>query len=135
MPLNQRIWAYVWLLFILFALLGAHYYVYRFSFHPLNPFQVTRALVFASILWCSVLLVSMLLRLGWARYVMATWVVIAMIGFIMAMLMMNSQSVDPLPEPTHAVLKGLFFYALALVPLGISNALRRFLAPRTAGGK
>ena len=48
-------------------------------------------------------------------------------------LMMRSQSVDPLPEPTHAAIGGLVLYAVALIPLGKSRSLRRFLAPKTAG--
>ncbi len=135
MPLKQRIWAYVWLTFITCMLLGAHYYSYWFSKDPYNPFQVTKALVFTSMIWCAVLLIGMLLRHGWARYGMAVWVILAIAGFVMAALMMNSQSVAPLPSATFNAVKGVVFYALALLPIWLSNSLRRYLGPKTAGGK
>ncbi len=135
MPLKQRIWAYVWLAFITCMLLGAHYYLYWFSNDPFNPFQVTKALVFASIIWCVVLLIGMVFRNAWARYGMAIWLILAMAGFVMAALVMNSQSVAPLPAATHNVMKGVAFYIIALLPIWLSNSLRRFLAPKTAGGK
>ncbi len=132
---NHRVRAFLWFVFILCALSGAHYCFYRFSFHPLNPFQITRGLTFASTLWSSVLLLAMVLHYAWARYVLIAWLVLVMFGFGMATLMMNSQSVATLPEPTKAALLGLLLYAVALTPLGFSRSLRRYLAPRTAGGK
>jgi len=33
----------------------------------------------------------------------------------------------------HLVIGGLILYAVALVPLGVSRALRRYVAPREAG--
>ena len=134
MPTNQRIWAYAWIFYIVCTLLGAHYFVYRFSFHPLNPYQVTRALVFASIIWCTVLMIGMIFRYAWTRYVLVAWLIITIVGFLAAMLQMNSQSIASLPMPTHDVIKGVFLYALAIAPLIFSRALGRFLAPRTAGG-
>jgi hypothetical protein len=134
MPKRQKVYAYLWLLFIFCVLGCAHYLFFRFGFHELNPFPITRGLAFASALWSTALLLAMVLRRGWARYVLIIWLVMAMLGYGMAVLMMNSRSVNPLPEPTHAVILGMVLYAVALIPLGISRALRRFLGPRTAGG-
>jgi hypothetical protein len=125
-----------WLwLFTIFCLLGlAHFLFFLFSFHELNPYPITRGLTFASALWSTVLLLVMLLRQGWARYVLMAWLVLAIVAFGLAILMMNSQSVRPLPEPTKAAVAGLSLYALALIPLAALRSLRRFLEPRTAGG-
>jgi hypothetical protein len=134
MPKRQKVYAYLWLLFILGLLGVAHFLFFRFGFHEMNPFPITRGLAFASTLWSTALLVAMALRYGWARYVLIAWLAVAMAGFAMAVLMMNSRSVKPLPEPTNMVIAGLILYALALIPLGVARSLRRFLAPRTAGG-
>jgi len=134
MQKNQKFQAYLWLAFILCVLAGAHFLFFSFSFHELNPFPITRGLAFASALWSTALLFAMLLRHGWARYVLIAWLVMAMLAFSLAILMMNGQSVKPLPTPTNTALLGLGLYALALLPLGVAHSLRRYLAPRTAGG-
>src|SRR5437016_833885 len=132
---KQRIRAYLWLVFIFFTLAGANYFFFRFSFHQMNPLPMTRGLTFGSAIWSAVLLVAMLFHRAWARYILVTWLVMAMVAFAMSTLMMNGQSIAPLPEPTKAAVAGLALYALALVPLGISRSLRRYLGPRTAGGQ
>jgi hypothetical protein len=76
----------------------------------------------------------MWLRLGWARYVLIAWLVVAIVAYGLTTLMMNSQSVKPLPEPTRIAIAALLLYAAALAPLGASRSLRRYLTPRTAGG-
>jgi len=134
MPKNHRIRAYLWLAFIFCTLAGAQYFFFLFSFHQLNPFLITRGLTFGSTLWSTVLLLAMLFGRAWARYVLIAWLLMAMVGFGLATLMMNSQSIGALPQPTKFALIGLALYAMALTPLGISRSLRRFLAPRTAGG-
>jgi hypothetical protein len=134
MTKHQRIRAYLWFFFIFCTLGGGHYLFFLFSFHPLNPLPLTRGIAFASALWSTVLLLAMLLHKAWARYVLIIWLVVAMLAFGLAMLIMNTRSVEPLPGPTRNVILGLALYALALTPLGVSRSLRRYLAPRTAGG-
>ena len=94
-----------------------------------------QGLTFGLALWTTALMVAMCMRLGWARYVLIALVVAAIVGIGLTVLMMTSQSVNALPEPVHAALGGLGLYMLALVPLGASRSLRRFLAPRQAGGR
>lgn len=134
MPPHYKLRARLWLVFICGALCGAHFLFFRFSFHELNPFDLTRGLFFASALWSCALFVAITLRLGWARYALIVWLVVAMLGFGLMVLMMNSRSVKVLTEPTNAAVIGLGLCALALVPLGVSRSLRRYLAPRTASG-
>jgi hypothetical protein len=125
----------MWLAFIGVALLIAHYFLFRFSFHPLNPFPLMRGMTFGLALWTAALMVAMCMRLGWARYVLIALLTSAIVVFGLAVLMMTSESVNALPEPIHAAAGGLGFYAVALFPLGASRALRRFLGPRQAGGR
>jgi hypothetical protein len=126
--------AYLWLAFVGGALVVAHYFLFRFSFHPLNPFPVMRGLSFGLALWTAALMIAMCMRLGWARYVLIALLASAIVFFGLAAITMTTESVNALPEPIHAAVGGLGFYAVALFPLGASRALRRFLAPRQAGG-
>ncbi len=130
----RKIRPFLWLIAILGVLSAGHYLFFRFSFHELNPYPITRGLAFGSALFSTVLVCAMARRLGWARYVLIAWLVVASVAFGMTILLMNKQSVNPLPEPTKEALVGLGLYVLALIPLGTSRSLRRFLAPRTAGG-
>lgn len=134
MPKRQKIFAYLWLLVTAILLGLGHFLFFHFSFHELNPFPITRGLCFASRLWSTALLIAMVLRHAWARYVLIAWLVVAIAGFSMATLFMNSRSAKPVPGPTQTAVAGLVLYALALIPLGAARPLRRFLAPRTAGG-
>lgn len=125
--------AYLWLAFIGGALLGAHYFLFRFSFHPLNPFPVMRGLTIGLVLWTTALMVAMSMRLGWARYVLIALLTSAIVGFGLGAIMLSTESTSGLPDAVHAAVVGLGLYAVALFPLGASHALRRFLAPRHAG--
>lgn len=126
--------AIVWFILILCALCGGHYLFFQFAFYPMNPFPITRGLAFGSFLFSTVLWVAMLLNKGWARYVLNIWLGIAIFAFGLAMLVMNTRSVEPLPVPTKQVILGMALYALAMTPLSASRSVRRYLAPRTAGG-
>lgn len=107
---------------------------FRFSFQPLNSYPITRGLAFGSALWSTVLVFAMAFRLGWARYVLSAWLVLAIAAFGLVVLQINKESATPMPEVTQEAVIGLALYLLALIPLGFSHSLRRFLAPRTAGG-
>lgn len=131
---KKKLRARLWLLAVLVVLAAANYLLFQFSFHEMNPFPITRGISFGSSLWSLALLIAMWLRLGWARYVLVTWLVLVILVQGLFVLRMNSQSVNPLPEPTRIALIGLGLYALALVPLGASSSLRGFLGPKTAGG-
>lgn len=134
MSQSRKVLPYIWLL-VIFCVLGVgHVLFFRFSFHPLNPFPITRGLAFGSALWSTVLVVSMAFRLGWARYVLSAWLVLAMSCFSLVVLQMNKLSSAPISDATQEAVFGLVLYALGLIPLGLSHTLRRFLAPRTAGG-
>lgn len=132
---NHRLWAYIWLAFIFCFICAGQYFFFRFSFDALNPIRVTRGLAVASTLWCGVLMSAMLLHRAWARYILITWLVFSMVAFGAGLLMMNSQSIAKLPQPTKAAVIGLMMYAIALIPLGMSRSLQRYLAPRSAGGE
>jgi hypothetical protein len=132
---RHKLRARLWLCFIFCALTGAHYFFYRFSIHPLNPYAVTRGLTFGLVVWTAVLLVAMWLRHGWARYVASSVMVLAIFGFGFAVMMLNRQSANPIPDATQEVLGGLVLYVIALVPMAGSQSLRLFLAPRTASGR
>jgi hypothetical protein len=134
MQRHSKVRARLWLTFIFCALAAANFLLFQFSFHPLNPFPITKGLTFGSSLWSAALILGMWLRLGWARYVLIAWLAVAILAFGLTALMMNSRSVKPLSEPTRVVIGALGLYALALVPLGMSRSLRRYLTPRTAGG-
>lgn len=131
---QYRVRAWLWFAFMFCTLGAGHYLFFRFSFHPLNSLEITRGLAFGTTLWSTVLLIAMMMHRGWARYVLATGLVLAILAFGMAILVMNSRSIVPLPGPTKMAVLGLVCYALALVPLGVSTSIRRYLAPRTAGG-
>ena len=135
MPTNQKVRAYLWLAFIAIMLAGANYLFFRFSFDLQNPFPLTRGLAFGSSLWSVVLLVAIALRNAWARYLLSSLLVFAMVCFGLADLMINTRAVIPLNSLTRNVVVALVLCAFALYPLGFSRSLRRFLAPRTAGGK
>lgn len=154
---HRKLRARLWLVFIFCALAAGNFLFFRFSFHELNPFPITRGLAFGSSLFSAALIVALWLRLGWARYVLSAWLALAMFGFGFAVLMMHSRSsrpvpvpaqtakvvadrvaavvsAIPLPEPTKEAVLGLLLYGVALVPLGLSRSLRRYSVPRTAGG-
>jgi hypothetical protein len=131
---KKKLRARLWLLAVLVVLAAGNYLLFLFSFHELNPYPITRGIAFGSSLWSLALIIAMWLRMGWARYVLATWLVLAIVLQGLFILRMNSQSVKPLPEPTKIALIGLGLYALALIPLGASRSLRGFLGPKTAGG-
>lgn len=131
---KKKLRARLWLLAVLVVLTAANYLLFQFSFHEMNPFPITRGIAFGSSLWSAALLIAMWLRMGWARYVLVTWLSLAIVLQGLFVLRMNSQSVKPLPEPTRIALIGLGLYALALIPLGASTSLRAFLGPKTAGG-
>jgi hypothetical protein len=131
----QRIRPYLWLFFIICTLGGGHYLFYKFSFEPLNAMPMTRGLTFGSALWSAVLVLAMLLHKGWARYVLIVWLVFAMALFGLATLLTNTNSLMTVRGPTLDAMSGLALFALALAPLGASRSLRRYLAPRTAGGR
>jgi hypothetical protein len=130
----RKIRPYLWLIAIFCVLGVGHYLFFRFAFHELNPYPITRGVAFGSALWSTALVFAMALRLAWARYVLIVWLSIAFTIFGMTVLLMNKQSIQPLPTPTHEALIAMGMYALALVPLGVSRSLRRHLSPRTAGG-
>jgi hypothetical protein len=134
MQRQVKIRARLWLLFIFLVLAGGHFLFFRFSWDPMNPYPLTRGLTIASTIWSTVLASAMMMRRGWARYVLAAWLVFAMTGFGLATLMVNKQLVQMLTRPTQEVIAGLCLYGLALTPRGISRSVRRYLAPRTAGG-
>ncbi len=92
-----------------------------------------RGVTFGLALWTTALMVAMCMRLNWARYVLIALLSSAILGFGLGAIMMTTESVGALPAPVPAAIGGLGFYAVALFPLGASNALRRFLAPRQAG--
>lgn len=134
MSKSQRIRPYLWFFFIICTLVGAHYLFFQFSFHPLNAMPMTRGLTFGSALWSAVLLLAMLLHKGWARYVLIVWLVVTMTLFGLAALLTNTDSLMSVRDPTLDAMGGLLLCALALAPLGVSRSLRRYVAPRTAGG-
>lgn len=121
-------------MFVIFLIItGAHYFLYKFSFDRLNNYEVSKGLFVGSVIWTSVLLVAMWLRYTWARYVMITMICLSMAGFASLAMMVRSESVNPLPQLMKLVVYGAGLYAVALVPLSASVALRHFLGPKTAG--
>jgi len=96
----------------------------------MNTYPISRGMTFGCTLWTTVLLGAIWLRYAWARYVLAALICVAIIGYGTIILILRSESVAPLPTATRAVVSGMFLYALALVPLGASHALRHFLGPR-----
>jgi hypothetical protein len=77
----------------------------------------------------------MWLRYGWSRYVMITMICFAMVGFSGIALLVRGESIDPLASLMKLVVLGVFFYAVALIPLSVSSSLRVYLGPRTAGDR
>ena len=112
---------------------GAHYFFYKFSSDRLNNYPISQGLTFGCVLWTTVLFVAMWLRYGWSRYVMITMICFGIGGFSLLAMLVRSESVDPLPRLTKLVVCGAALYALALIPLSASSALRHFLGPKTAG--
>ncbi|MEI9895662.1 MAG: hypothetical protein WDN28_17685 [Chthoniobacter sp.] len=129
--LHARLW--IGLAFLL--LTGAHFLFYRFSFDHLNNYPISQGLTAGCVLWTSALLVAMWLRYAWSRYVMIVMICGALAGFSVIALMVRSESVNALPQLMQRVAGGLVLYALALIPLSASRALRNYLGPRTAGDR
>jgi hypothetical protein len=77
----------------------------------------------------------MWLRHGWARYLLIALICLGIISYSGIALVLQSESIDSLPELKRLVIYGLLLYTAALVPLGGSRALRSYLAPRTAGDR
>ncbi len=134
MSTPRKIRPYLWLIAVFCVLGVGHALFFRFAFHELNPYPITRGVAFGSALWSTALIIAMALHLSWARYVLIGWLAAAFMVFGMVVLLMNKHSAIPLAGPTQDALVGMGLYALALVPLGISRSLRRYLGPRTAGG-
>ena len=99
----------------------------------MNTFAVTRGLTFGCVLWTTVLLIAVWLRHAWARYVLITLICLAILVFGLLALTLAKETVDSIPLLVRMVTAGLVLYALALVPLGGSRSIGRYLAPRTAG--
>ena len=129
----RKLKARLWLTLIFLILSGAHYCFYRYSIDPLNSVAVMRGVTFGCVLWTSVLLGVVWFRQAWARYLLIALVCLAIIGFGVSALVLGNESSQPLPNLMHLVIGGLILYAVALVPLGISRSLQRYVAPREAG--
>jgi len=132
---RRKIRARIWLCVILLLTTGAHYYFYRFSVDRLNTYPIAQGITFGCVLWTTVVWGAMWLRYNWARYLMVALLCLAIISFSWIALLIRGESMNPLPELTRLVVYGLMLYAVALIPLGASHALRSYLAPRTAGDR
>jgi hypothetical protein len=93
----------------------------------------TRGLTFACVLWTSVLLLAVWRRHSWARYFLIVFLCLAILTFGLTALVLVKDTIEPLSAAVRMVVGGLALYALALVPLGISRSLARYVGPRTAG--
>lgn len=132
---QQRIFAYLWLVYIAGMLCGAHYFFYRYAFHPLNSIEATRGMMAGAVLWTTVLYIAMVRHFGWARYGLAITVALILVGIGWTVMVMNTRSVQSIPGATKAAIAAMALYGLSLVPLGVAGSLRRYLAPLTAGGR
>jgi len=132
---RRKIRARIWLCVILLLITGAHYYFYRFSIDRMNTYPIAQGITFGCVLWTTVVWGAMWLRYNWARYLMVAVVTLAIISYSWIALLVRGESMNPLPELTRLVVYGLMLYAVALIPLGASRALRSYLAPRTAGDR
>jgi len=129
---KRKLWAKIWIAVTFLLLMAAEYFFLRFCRDSMNTYlAISWGMTFGCTLWTTVLLGAMWMRYGWARYVLVTLICLAIIGFGAIILVMRSESVAPLTTATRAVVIGMFFYAMALIPLGASHALRHFLGPRT----
>jgi hypothetical protein len=115
------------------VLMGGNFFLYRFSTDSLNTYGSTLGITIGSALWATVLLGAMWFRNGWARYVLGTLVCLAILWYSGVILVLRGETVVPMPNATRAVVEGLLCYAVALIPLGASHALRDFLGPRSGG--
>jgi hypothetical protein len=130
---RNKIRARIWLCITFLLITGAHYYFYRFSIDRLNTYAISQGLTFGFVLWTTVVLGATWLRHGWARYLLIALLCLGIVSYSAIALLLQSESIDALPEMKRQVIYGLLLYTAALVPLGASHALRAYLAPRTAG--
>lgn len=130
---QRKIRARIWIFVIILLVSGAHYFFLKFSYDPLNNYEISKGLTFGCIIWTTVLFGAMWLRHTWSRYVMITMICFGMIAFCLIAMTVRSESVNPLPQLMKLVVYGVGLYAVALVPLSASSSLRHFLGPKTAG--
>jgi len=130
---KRKFKARIWVCLVFIILTGAHYCFYRFSSDPRNTIALSRGLTFGCVLWTSVLLIAVWLRHGWARYFLIVLLCLAIFAFGLTALVLVKDTIEPLSEAVRMVVMGLALYAIALVPLGISRSLARYVGPRTAG--
>lgn len=130
-PPNWKLRARLWIGVLFLLLAGADYMLLRFSYDPFNPIPLLTGLAILSALGSKVMLIGMWRRLPWARYALATLLVLSIAGFSMVLFYIAGGN---LPRPQGLLKKpvlGIALQALALVPLARSRSIRRQMHPMT----
>ncbi len=131
---KRRLWARINIVVVLVLTMAAQYFFYKFSTDKMNVYPISLGITAGCAIWTTVLLVCMWLRFGWARYILIVMLCLAILFFAGILLLLKSESILPVPTATKAGLLGLVLYVIALIPLSVSQELREFLGPKSAGG-
>jgi hypothetical protein len=121
--------AKIWLVVIFMLLRLADVGLVFFAWHPVNPWPLLCGLVIGSMLWTSILIVFVWNRRSWARYALATVMLLVIASFSLALLTLTSNWVPQDLPPTCVAGAAIGLYTLCLVPLGRSAAIHRLATP------
>ena len=121
--------ARIWLALIFVLLRVADAGLAFFAWHPVNPWPLLCGLVIGSVLWTTILIGFVWNRRSWARYALATVMLLIIGSFSLALLTLTTSWVKENLQPACVCGAALAIYALCLVPLSRSAAIHRLATP------
>ncbi len=130
-PPNWKLRARLWIGVLFLLLAGADYLLLRFSYDPFNPIPLLTGLAILSALGTKMMLIGMWRRLPWARYALATLLVLSIAGFSMVLFYIAGGNMPRSQGLLKKPVLGIALQALALVPLARSRSIRRQMHPMT----
>ena len=130
-PPNWKLRARLWIAVIFLMLGGADYLLLVFSFNPFNPVPLLIGLAILGALGSKLLLVCLWRRLAWARYALATLLIVSIMAFGFAVIDIVGNHSPRSEGLLKKTLAGIALQALALVPLARSRSIRKQMHPMT----
>ena len=130
-PPNWKLRARLWIGAMFFMLGGADYLLLRFSFDPFNPAPMLIALAILGALGSKLLLVCLWRRLAWARYALATLLIVSIMAFGFGVIYIVGNHLPRSKGMLKNPVAGIALQALALVPLARSRSITKQMHPMT----
>jgi len=131
LPPNWKVRARIWICVLFLLLSAADYVLLRFTYDPFNPIPLLSGLAVLSALCTKVMLIGIWRRMSWARYALATLLVVSILAFSIALVVMIGGGVPRPKGLTKKPLAGIGLQVLALIPLAKSRSIRRQMHPMT----